>query len=374
MVCDAERRPGQRESFGRLADRMQSLTFLPPPALRNGHLQTLVGRFWPRRHEILNWPCEAREFVTEPDVRVRAYCHWQPRRQARATVVLLHGFEGSARAPYMLGAAEKAVRAGFNVVRMNARNCGETEGLCRTLYHAGLTADLRAVIAELIGRDRLGEVFVVGFSMGGNQALKLAGELGDAAPREWKGLVAVSPPIDVRSCTEALGRGANRLYETYFLNSIKASLRRKQRHFPDLFPLDEVRRLRNLAEYGVYTLPHIGFRDLAEYYEQASARRRLAAVRVPTLIIHAEDDPLIPFDPFREFARTPHPYVTLVGPRHGGHVGFWGLPQADEDRYWAENRAVEFCRLLASPGKRIAPAGRLSLEALEAEEEYLRCA
>ena len=154
--------------------------FRPAFGLSSGHLQTILGNSRPRRFSILGAPCVKRVFEPESDVRVVGFCHWQqPENVSRHTVVLVHGLEGSAEASYVLGTASKAFDAGFNVVRLNVRNCGGTEHLTPHLYHSGLTSDLAFVVQEL-GDDtnRTSSLTLIGFSMGGNQILKLGGEWG----------------------------------------------------------------------------------------------------------------------------------------------------------------------------------------------------
>jgi len=303
---------------------------------------------------MLGWPSEAREFATEPGVRVVAYGHWQPQRQTHPTVMLIHGLEGSANSRYMLGTAEKAFRAGFNVLRLNVRNCGGTERLTPTLYHAGLTDDLHHITSELIERDRLPEIFLIGFSMGGNQALKFAGELARSAPPQLRGICAVSPPIDLKVCSQAMERWENRVYEVYFLRSLKATLRRKQQLFAHLYRVDHLDQVRRILDFNNLIAPFNGFRDALDYYHRASALPYLSRIRVPTLILHAQDDPFIPFAPFMDPVIAANPYLLLIAPEHGGHVVFWGRGQGHEDPFWAENRAVEFSALLSS-----APLHRL---------------
>src|SRR5262249_42742335 len=150
--------------------------------------------------------CERREIKTEPGTRVVAYCHWQSNRDTHPTVIIIHGLEGSSEGAYVLGTASKAFNAGFNVLRYNVRNCGGTAHLTQTLYHSGLTTDLYYLLRELIERDQLPELFFIGFSMGGNQSLKFAGELGENAPPQLKGVSAISPPIDLESCSRSIMR------------------------------------------------------------------------------------------------------------------------------------------------------------------------
>ncbi|HZS04191.1 MAG TPA: hypothetical protein VFD58_05095 [Blastocatellia bacterium] len=131
--------------------------FHAPAALRNGHLMTAFGFFCPRRCNLSGWPGELREFRTESEVRVLAHCHWQEERKVRPSLILLHGLEASSEARYSVGTAEKALRAGFNVVRLNMRGCGRAGRLRPMLYHCGLTTDLHYIVRELIERDGLPE-------------------------------------------------------------------------------------------------------------------------------------------------------------------------------------------------------------------------
>ncbi|HZS09100.1 MAG TPA: alpha/beta fold hydrolase [Blastocatellia bacterium] len=321
------------------------------PALRNGHAMTIFCNLWRRRFRLGEWPDERRLFRTEPETQVVAHCHWQPDRQARPTVILVHGLEGCADRPYILGTAEKALRAGFNVIRQNVRNCGGTEHLTPTLYHSGLTDDLHAIVRELIERDGLPEIYVAGFSMGGNQALRFAGELADRAPAELRGIVAVSPAMDLAACCDAISRPQCRVYEERFLSSLKARMRLKEQLHPGTFDLDRILRVRGLREFDdVVTGPYFGFGDSNGYYASASSRPHLGRIRVPTLVVTAQDDPFIPFEPFRDPGVAANPHLLLLAPRHGGHVGFFGRQSAGgrrEDPYWAENRAVQFCALVS---------------------------
>jgi len=332
-----------------MSRRMAGRPFVPPAVMRNGHAMTILGKMRPRSHAIVRqagYPGIRREFETEPGTRVVAFCHWQQARQQSPTVIVIHGLEGAADASYVLGIASKAFSAGFNVLRYNVRGCGGTEHLTPKLYHSGLTIDLHHVVRELIERDGLGAIFLVGISMGGNQSLKFAGELGDDAPSQLKGICAISPPIALDPCSEALMRPENRLYETTFLRSLNNRMRRKDRLFPGLYDLSRLDSIRHLREWDDIFQPYNGFRDARDYYEKASSIGFIPRIRVPALIIHSEDDPFIPVEPFRDSSLEANPSVLIHVTRRGGHVAYCGVRQPDEDRAWAENRAVEFCRLV----------------------------
>ncbi|MEQ1759162.1 MAG: alpha/beta fold hydrolase [Vicinamibacterales bacterium] len=312
------------------------------PRFTGGHKQTLWAWARPRQFPDLPGP-EARLFDVAPDARVLAECHWHGDRSSHPTIILLHGLEGSSRAHYMAGIADKAWARGWNVVRLNQRNCGGTEHLSRGLYHSGLTGDPLFVLQELIEKDGIGAVVIAGYSLGGNLALKLAGDLGETAPPQLKGVCAVSPTMDLARCVDALERRQNIAYEFNFVRNLKRRMRRKAAAFPDLFdvrPLKQVWTVRQFDE--AYTAPHHGFRDAADYYHRASAMRVLDRIRVPALIVTAEDDPFVPSEPFRDPVVLGNPSITVAVTPTGGHCAYLARPEADFDGYWVEREIVRF--------------------------------
>ena len=320
--------------------------FKPQRFFQGGHAQTLAAYAWPRRFRWRAPGDEKRLFQVTSDTQVLAYCRWQTTPADHPTVVIWHGIEGSSEGVYMLATARKAFAAGFNVVRMNLRNCGETEHLTPTLYHGGLTEDLRAVITELIESDKLNRVFLVGFSLGGNMVLKLAGEYGEAPPPEILGVCAVSPSVDLNASAELILQRSNWLYHQDFLRRLKGRLRRKQKLFPKRYDTSAIRSVRTLREFDDrYTSRAHGFDGAADYYNRASSIRVVDRIKIPTLIIHGKDDPFIPFAPLNDSKFAANPYILLIAPEQGGHVAFLGTPTMNEDRFWAENRVVEFCRM-----------------------------
>ena len=200
--------------------------YVPRRGLTNGHLMTIYAWAKPRRFPRLPAP-EDRFFDVEPGTRVLAHCHWQSRRDQHPTLLALHGLEGSSSAHYMRGLADKAFAEGFSVVLLNQRNCGGTEQHAAGLYHSGLTADADHVIRELAQRDRVTSIVVAGYSLGGNLALKLAGDYGDRPPAVLKGVSAVSPVMELAACVAALERRQNIVYQWNFVRGLKARMRRK---------------------------------------------------------------------------------------------------------------------------------------------------
>src|SRR5262245_49895005 len=195
---------------------------------------------WARRRRFDDLPAATvRYFDVAADARVMAQCHWQPSPRAHPTLIVLHGLEGSSEAHYMRGVADKAWARGFNVLRLNQRNCGGTEHLSRGLYHSGLTADPLFVFNELVQGDGLKRIAFAGYSLGGNLALKLAGDLGASAPPELIAVCGVSPVIDLEGCVCAIERRENLVYQLNFVRNLRSRLRRKAQAFPqdwDLTP------------------------------------------------------------------------------------------------------------------------------------------
>jgi predicted alpha/beta-fold hydrolase len=335
------------------------------PRFAGGHQQTLYA--WARRRHFPRLPAPAaRHFDVAPEARVLAHCHWHERPSAHPVLVLLHGLEGSSEAHYMRGMADKAWAAGWNVVRLNQRNCGGTEHLSRGLYHSGLTHDALFVMRELIERDGLRSIAFAGYSLGGNLALKLAGELGDTAPSELKAICAVSPTLDLAGCVDALERRSNVVYQWNFVRNLKRRMRRKAAAFPGAFSLDPLPRIWTVRRFDeVYTAPHHGFRDAADYYHRASALRVIDRIRIPALIVTAEDDPFVPVAPFRDPLVAGNPHITVVVTPHGGHCAFVERAEPGYDGYWAERAVVTFARAHAAgpSSSERTPAPSLTLRA-----------
>ena len=315
--------------------------FQPHRLLRNAHLMTLAGALLPRRAPMPR-PHD-RLFEVEPGSQLLARCHWQPQPRQSPALAFVHGLEGSSESGYMRGAAAAAFAAGFSVLRINQRNCGGTERLTPTLYNSGLSADFRAILFELIEQDALPRIFFAGYSMGGNLVLKMAGELGPAAPPQLCGVCAVCPTLDLAACVDAIARPGNRLYQSHFVRDLKSRMRRKARLFPGRFEIHGLDRVRTVREFDdAITAPCCGYAGAAEYYQRASALRVIDRVAVPALIVTSKDDPVVPFEIFRSPQIVANPRIELMAPEFGGHCAFISHSRGPE-RYWAEARLVEFC-------------------------------
>lgn len=315
--------------------------FVPRRWLSNGHLMTVFA--WAARRQFVSLPgAEERLIRVSDDTRVLVHAHWQPNRAVRPTLLALHGLEGSSQVHYLKGIADKAWQQGWNVVRLNQRNCGGTEHLTPGLYHSGLTADPAAVIRSLLASDGLGDFVMTGYSLGGNLTMKLAAELSAWADLPLRAVVAVCPTIDLARCVDRIEQRQNFVYQMNFVRSLKARMRRKAAAWPGRFDLSGLDRIRTIREFDdAYTAPHHGFGDAANYYRLASAIRVVDQVRIPALIIASADDPCVPSLQFDDERVKANPYVQVHLARHGGHCGFVGAPDG-YDGFWAEREAVRF--------------------------------
>ncbi len=320
----------------------ESQAFVPRRWLRSADLQTIASQFLPRRISLP--PAEERLFRVADGVQVRCLCHWQDDAPNRVTALLVHGLEGSSESVYMVGCTQKALAAGMNVVRMNVRNCGGTESLSPSLYHSGLSADVGEVARALLAEKSLERLALVGFSMGGNLVLKLAGEWSREAPPQLKAVATVCPSIELSASADALHRLRNRAYEQYFLIKLKRRMRYKARLFPDVFRELRLRGLASIRDFDDKVTAHYcGFQGAADYYERASALPYLERIVVPTLIVHAQDDPFILMLPRTRETIRRNANIRFIETRYGGHCGFLAQPDGYDGR-WAEQQVIEFLR------------------------------
>jgi predicted alpha/beta-fold hydrolase len=316
--------------------------FKPRRGLRGGHVQTLASHLMGRR-ALLPVP-EERLVEVEPGVRVLCHCNWQENRQERLTILIIHGLEGSSESGYALGIAQKGLAAGMNIVRMNQRNCGGTDGLAPTLYHSGRSHDLAAVAQHLIEHDGLRHFALVGYSMGGNLVLKLAGEWGTQAPAQFRGVAAVCPAMDLAPSADALHLPSNRLYELYFLWKLRSRLRQKAQLFPAVFDADRLQGVRSLRDFDDKVTAHYcGFQGAEDYYSRSSASNVVDRIAAPALIIHAANDPFIRILPETRKRVLANPNITFMETTDGGHCSFLAEPNG-YDGYWAEQKVVDFLR------------------------------
>ena len=304
------------------------------PLVTNPHILTILGNFWPRDFDFARFPMEQRLIRTDSETQVLVQTQ-HPIGPAIGEVTLIHGLEGAGDAGYIVSMAWTALNAGFTVHRFHMRTCGGTEKLCRTLYHGGLTSDLRTFLQQspsgLPG-------FLIGFSLGGNVSLKLAGELGETDLIH--GVCSISAPIDLGAAARRIGERDNFLYQKRFV------ARMKQRVIATgLYTAADLAPYRTLYEIDdKITAPSFGFGTADNYYATQSSVNVLDRIRVPALAIAAKDDTFIPFEMYGHPAFSSHPFLRLNAPEHGGHLGFLAR---NPPRFWADEIAIGFLTEIA---------------------------
>ena len=316
-------------------------TYGAPPLWRDAHTQTILSAVLPR--VLPAWGAAERLELADGDfVDLR----WMARRHRRLAV-LSHGLEGSVQAGYMRGLAGTLQRAGWDAVGWNYRGCGGVENRLLRSYHSGESGDLRAVVAHVArGYDR---VVLAGFSLGGNIALKAAGEGG--LPASVAAVVAISAPVDLASSARRLDEEpANRLYQRRFLRTLVGKTLAKARRFPELRARlaggDGVSAVRTIREFDErITAPVHGFAGAADYYARASARPLLTRLAVPSLLLSARNDPLLDGPSFPEELARAGTWLHLEIPEHGGHVGFLDWRRGRQP--WHERRVATFLEEVA---------------------------
>lgn len=246
----------------------------------------------------------------------------------------------------MLGIAEKGLAAEMNVVLMNQRTCGGTDSLAPTFYHSGRSADVVAVVRNLVEQDHVSRFGFCGFSMGGNLVLKAAGEWGSDPPEQFAGVAAVCPAMDLAASADALHAPANLLYEQYFLWKLKQRMRMKMRCFPGKYEASRLRGLKSLRDFDDrVTAYYCGFDGASDYYARSAAANVIDRISAPTLILHADDDPFIRILPETRRKIAANPNITFIETAHGGHCSYLGRPEGNDGNF-AENAVIDFFRQL----------------------------
>ena len=335
--------------------------------LRGGHVQTIASFLLPRN---VHLPApEERLVEVAPGIKVRCWCYWQGAKKEHRvqplTLIVVHGLEGSSDSQYMRGVARDGLAAGMNVVLMNQRNCGGMDHFAPTLYNSSLSGDVAAVVRNVLENDGVSRFALIGFSMGGNLVLKLAGEWGSGggenknAPPQFRAVAAVCPAIDLAASADALHEPRNRIYEYYFLMQLFRRLRRKARLFPGKFDVSRLRGISTLRQFDDrITAYYCGFTGADDYYGRAAAANVIDRIAVPALIIHSANDPFIRLTPETQRRMAANPNITYVETGDGGHCAFLGerslgqpnLAERSRDRNgdsaydgrWAEREVVEF--------------------------------
>ncbi len=328
------------ESF---SQRLQERPFQPHLLLPGGHIQTLFASQRRRRFPY-GWKEARREEVEiEGGVRIEAVHLAQP--HPSPALIVLHGMTGSCRSDYMQGFSHKAWRLGWNCFLPNLYNTN-FELNHPVIFHAGASRQARQVIERLVEMHSLERVFLVGVSMGANLLLKMMGEWGGSPPGWLVASAAASPLCDMTMSWQLMERPSNRIYQFYFTGRLKELVRARSEHLGEFVDLDKVMQIRTIREFDEhFTAPLGGFRDPSHYYEVCSSSPLIDQIRVPTLILHAKDDPFLPWEPLARPEAQSNPNLLIHLTKRGGHLAFLEGTRHDIDRCWFENRIMEYFQL-----------------------------
>jgi len=302
--------------------------FVPLPPWFGGDLQTVRNYLLPPGDILAPWPGEVMRFAMKDGTgdELIGVLHRPAEERSRPLVLLLHGLTGDQDSSYMRVTARVLLKAGHPVLRLNWRGAGPTLGKTRSFYHAGRTDDLFAVIGSMNGTLAANGLAAIGYSLGGNMLLKYLAERGGLS--HLRAAIAVSPPIDLHATQRRVAASRNGRYHRYLL----ARMREERPSCPP--------GITSILEFDNRVVaPAHGFRDALDYYAQCSSGPHLGAIRTPTLVIHAADDPWIPSKTFRDIAWSQFKHVHLLMPWSGGHVGFHALGLG---RPWHDEVALRF--------------------------------
>lgn len=303
-----------------------------PVLLRNGHLNTFYPYLFRKKPAIF---VHRQRFQTDDDDFYDV--DWSERKYSRLTV-LLHGLEGSSNSQYIIGTAKALIDHKWDIAAINFRSCSGEMNRQLKMYHSGFTEDLHHFIQQIQGA--YDEITVAGFSLGGNVTMKYLGDQKNKISNKIIAVAGTSVPCDLEGGSVRIMEGQNHLYEKIFLDTLKLKLIQKHHLFPDLVNLANLTKLKTLWDFDeYYTSTLHGFEDAKDYYHKCSSLPFLKNISIPALMINALDDSFLSKACFPYDIAKNHPYLYLLTPRHGGHVGFTTFGST---YYWNEIQIVAF--------------------------------
>lgn len=308
--------------------------YRPPFLFRNGHFSTIYAGVIRKVNGLL----QKRERLELSDGDFIDLDWSDSRLPTQKVAILLHGLEGDAQRHYIIGSAKKLTYNNYDVCSVNFRGCSGVPNRLYRSYHSGVTEDLVEVIQHILNTRNYDEIYLLGFSLGGNLGLKYLGE-GNNVPNQLKAAAAVSVPCDLKDACDQLLSSKNVLYSARFKKQLMAKLRIKQKQFPSKITEERINAIVTLKDFDdAYTAPAHGFNDALDYYATCSSNQFLDKISVPTLILNAKNDSFLGANcyPYEEAENNPQLYLEV--PDFGGHVGFLGRKNSS----YAEKRAVEF--------------------------------
>ncbi|NUM79287.1 alpha/beta fold hydrolase [bacterium] len=313
-------------------------TYVPPFLFSNGHIQSIYPTLF-RKVKSVSY---TRERIDTPDGDF-IDIDWLKNGSGRLAI-LSHGLEGNTDRAYMHGMARALSGQGWDALAWNFRGCSGEMNRQLRFYHSGATEDLDAVVQHAIRTDRYDAIVMIGFSMGGNLTLKYIGERGEALPPPIQRAVAFSVPCDLKSSAIEMAKKTNQIYMKRFLRLLHEKVRAKMQQFPEKIDDENFETIRDFQGFDDrYTAPLHGFEDAEDYWAKASCKSFLKNIRIPSLLVNAQNDPFLGKECFPYEAAAANSNFFLEVPRSGGHVGF--IRFNSDGMYWSEKRAMEFIEL-----------------------------
>ncbi len=316
----------------------REIPFDPFPYLHGPHFQTIINGIITFLWE----PGSDQKLVRLGDGDKLSLEITTPRdwKETDPTVVLVHGLCGSHKSPNLIRMVNRLEPLGIRCVRFNMRGCGSGRGLAKQMYHSGRSEDLFEAIKAIKNETPESPTSLIGFSLGGNIVLKMAGELGSVASSFLTQVIAVSPPVDLYSSILMLGHPDNAIYERYFFKQLRADVLYRHRKFKDL-PKVAIPRSLKLYEFDqLYTAPVCGFRSAQDYYAKCSSAQFVPDIAIPCKVLLAEDDPIISCHSLDEIFLPQN--VEVYTTKKGGHMGYVGHPQNKQGFYWLDSLLVDW--------------------------------
>ena len=306
----------------------------PPFFLFNTHLETI----YPALFRKVSLPAYKRERINTPDEDFLDLDWIQ--KGHRDLLIISHGLEGNTQRAYVKGMARAALAQDFDVLAWNFRGCSEEINRQLYFYHSGATHDLDCVVKHAINYKDYRNIYLLGFSLGGNLTLKFLGENRNLDPKIKKA-VAISVPMDLYGSCLEISKIKNRLYEKRFLNSLKEKIILKEKLFPGKLDLSLLSKIKNLISFDNYfTAPLHGYKNAQDYYQQCSSLQFLKDIKIPVLVLNAKNDPFLSLSCYPEEPYQGNPLVHLNYPNQEGHVGFSHFNH--NGIFWSEKKAIEF--------------------------------
>lgn len=318
----------------------RELPFDPFPFLHGPHHQTVISSFF----NFLFEPPSDKKVILLPDgdkisLEITTPREWKP---SDPTVVLVHGLCGSHKSPNLVRMARRLEPLGIRTVRYNMRGCGSGKGLAKQIYHSGRSEDVFESIKVLKKEAPQSPITLIGFSLGGNIVLKMAGELGPLAKSFVRKMIAVSPPVDLYSSILMIGHPDNAMYERYFYKLLRADVHYRHKKFKDLPPIHLPKNLKMYEFDQIYTAPICGFKSVHDYYSRCSSLQFVPDIEIPCKVLFAGDDPIVSCRSLDDLILPPNIEVYLT--QKGGHMGYLGHPQSEKGFHWLDSLLVDWIR------------------------------